>query len=76
MLKFLVTVVLALFIFIPACNLVSGLFLATSQAEKSFDSLVKEIKQLKRGKDKSLILIMDQYTTIFYFKANEPFIFE
>lgn len=68
MLKFLVTVILALIIFIPACIGISKIFRLSSQASGSFTDFAKEIKDLaehgQEGEKRSVLLILDQDTFV------------
>ncbi|MDP3640012.1 MAG: hypothetical protein Q8R53_02295 [Nanoarchaeota archaeon] len=63
MLKFLVTVVLAIFIFIPACLFVTKTFFRLSaQGEDSFRDLVNEVKDVAEaaeGEQRTFVLKMD-----------------
>ena len=76
MVKFLVTVILAIIIFAPACMLGSKIFRTSTQAKDNYLSFVKELnefakdKQQPIGAKKSTLLIMDKITTIVYFEGK------
>ena len=72
-LPFVATVILALFLFIPACMVASKLFIRTGQAADSFADLVKDLEDLSgtRGDaTKTRVLIMDAETFVVAFKEG------
>jgi len=75
MLQFLVTVILAIIIFFPACAITSKLFGVGGQAEESFDSFVKEVKDLAKNgaidEQREFILILDLNTLILAYNADQ-----
>ncbi|MBI2573378.1 hypothetical protein HYV86_05940 [Candidatus Woesearchaeota archaeon] len=72
---FLLTIVLAILIFGTAIYGVSKVFRLSDQAEHNFGEVVNTIRQLAqpnmRDDVKTIILIMDQETSIVTFKANQ-----
>lgn len=74
MVQFLVSLLLCLMIFIPACYFVSGIFRTSEQAQDNFSEFVKELNDFqehgKVGERKSVLLIMDDETAIVYFQKN------
>lgn len=74
MIKFLVTIVLALIIFAPACAISSKLFRLSSQAKENFVSFIDEIEVLHRdgenNEQKTSILILDEGSFISLFKEG------
>lgn len=68
MVKFLVTVILAIFIFIPACAFVTKFFFRISaQGEDSFRDLVDEVREVAEqadGEQRTFVLKMDAKTLI------------
>jgi len=72
-LPFVATVILALFLFIPACMVASKLFIRTGQAADSFADLVKDLEDLSgtRGDaTKTRVLIMDVGNFIAVFRQE------
>lgn len=74
MVHFLVSLILTLMIFIPACYLVSGIFRTSEQARDNFSEFVQELNKFAErgqiGERKSVLLIMDDETAIVYFEKN------
>ena len=74
MIQFLISLLLCLMIFIPACYLVSGIFRTSEQAKDNFSGFVKELDEFAEkgqvGERKSNLLIMDEETAIVYFEKN------
>ena len=69
----MVTVILALIIFIPACLFVSELFRTSEQAEESFNDLIKDLEDLADNNEdaiKTRLLIIDPKTFIAAFKKS------
>lgn len=68
MVKFLVTLLLAILIFAPGCLLASKFFRLSNQAKDNFQDLVKEIRDLaangKDGETRNFLVIIDKETTI------------
>ena len=61
MIKFLVTVLLAIIIFAPACLFASKFFSLSNQAKDNFVNFVNEIKEMETaqlGERKNFILII------------------
>ncbi len=79
MLKFLVTVVLAIIIFIPACAFVTKFFFRLSpQGEDSFRDLINEVKDVAEaaeGEQRTFVLKMDAETVVAAFKPGTISIF-
>lgn len=74
MVKFLVTVLLALIIFVPACIGISKLFRLSNQAGSEYKSFVGDIQQMDQapvGERRSTLLILDSETAIVYFEPNK-----
>ncbi|MDO8510837.1 MAG: hypothetical protein Q7S55_01600 [Nanoarchaeota archaeon] len=81
MVQFLISLLLCLMIFIPACYLVSGIFRTSEQAQDNFSEFVKELDTFAElgqvGEQKSDLLIMDEETAIVYFeKAAQEVVVE
>lgn len=73
--QFLVTIILALIIFVPACYFVSNLLSRTSeQAKDNYVEFVKELTEFAEkgqvGSGKSVLLIMDTATAMVYFEKG------
>jgi len=72
MVHFLVSLLLTLMIFIPACYLVSGIFRTSQQAEDNYTEFVSELNKFaergQAGEQKSILLIMDEATAMVYFE--------
>ena len=74
MVKFLVTIMVALFIFIPACMFTSKLFTLSSQARTNFLNFVEEIKDIQNAPHlakETSILILDKGTAVVYFQPKK-----
>lgn len=73
--KFLLTVLLALIIFTPACIFTSKLFRLSDQAGDSFGQFVTELKKFateaKDGDHKNVVLTIDEESGIFFFQNKE-----
>ncbi len=81
MVQFLVSLLLCLMIFIPACYLISGILRTSEQAKDNFSEFVKGLNDFQEhgqiGERKSVLLIMDDETAIVYFeKASQNVIIE
>ena len=73
MIKFLVTVVLALLIFTPACYFTSKLFRLSNQAATNFNDFVNVIGTVSNsgdGSQSSFLLILDDDTSIVKFNED------
>src|SRR3989344_1684224 len=74
MLQFLISLLLSLMIFIPACYLVSGIFRTSEQAQDNYYEFVKELSDFwehgQIGERKSILLIMDEETAMAYFEKT------
>ena len=72
MVQFLISLLLCLMIFIPACYLVSGIFRTSEQAQDNYSEFVLELNKFAQhgqiGERKSVLLIMDDETAIVYFQ--------
>ncbi len=73
MTSFLITVILALVIFVPTCYGISKLFRLSDQAKGSFDNFAKVLEQLPSSENKktSEILILDQDTFVIAYNAHQ-----
>lgn len=74
MVKFLVTILLAIIIFAPACIISSKIFRLSSQAKENFGDFVKEIKEVSaagEGEKRSFMLIMDKGSFAALFPHDE-----
>lgn len=71
MMHFLISLLLCLIIFIPACYMASKLFRVSEQAQDNFSEFVKALDDFQEkaqiGEQKSILLIMDDATAIVYF---------
>lgn len=73
MMQFLVTVLLAIIIFVPACMITSKLFTLSTQASDNFGAFVNDVKNFDSAvanTHKSTTLILDQGTAIAYFEPS------
>ncbi len=74
MVQFLISLLLCLMIFIPACYLVSGIFRTSEQAQDNYSGFVKGLNDFQEhgqiGERKSVLLIMDEETAIVYFEKD------
>jgi len=74
MVSFIVTLILSLIIFVPACMLTSEFFRLSDQAKDKFNTFVKEItsmsKEGKEGENRIDVLILDDKTAMVYFRSN------
>ena len=75
MIKFLVTVILAILIFAPACMLGSKIFRTSTQAKDNYVDFVKELNEFAKSKKplgakSSFVLIMDEETAVVYYEKN------
>ena len=73
MTSFLITVILAIIIFVPTCYGISKLFRLSDQAKGSFDNFAEAITKLPASEQKktSEILILDQDTFVVAYNANQ-----
>ncbi len=76
MVQFLVTIILALIIFAPACYVTSKILFRTSeQAKDNYVEFAGELstfaKEAKFGERKSILLIMDEKTAMVYFEKGK-----
>jgi len=73
MLKFLVSVLLAILIFTPTCIFGSKFFRLSSQAKDNFNDVVSTIKQVaqQEGDVKTVLLIMDGDTALLTFEKGK-----
>ncbi|MEK6969871.1 MAG: hypothetical protein AABW48_05580 [Nanoarchaeota archaeon] len=75
MLKFLVSLILALIIFVPACYLGGRLFSSSTQAKDNYVDFVQELEKFSQtgeiGARESTLLIMDTATAIVYFEKGK-----
>ena len=75
MLTFLMTVILALIIFIPACIGISKLFRLSDQASGSYNNFLTDLKNIDKeqaGERRTTLLILDSETAVAYFEPNQP----
>ncbi len=74
MVQFLVSLLLCLMIFIPACYMASKIFRTSEQAQDNYSEFVKELNDFQEhgqvGERKSVLLIMDDETAIVYFEKG------
>ena len=70
MIKFLVTVLLALIIFAPACMFVSKIFKLSDQAKDSFFDLIVKVSNAEPGSKGSFLLKMDKDTALMKFDKD------
>lgn len=76
MLKFLVTVILAIIIFAPACAFLSKFFRLSDQAKDSFNEFTDIIHDVEQGKASQLYLLkLDRKTALAYFEPHEEKVF-
>jgi len=73
MTSFLITVILALIIFVPTCYGISKLFRLSDQAKGSFDNFAETLTKLPASEQKktSEILVLDQDTFVIAYNANQ-----
>ncbi|MBI2151877.1 hypothetical protein HYU21_04085 [Candidatus Woesearchaeota archaeon] len=74
MIDFLVTILLAIIIFAPACYFLGKMFTFSEQAKDSFFDLTKEIKSFAKDQKKtetSQLLILDEGSFVALFKDQE-----
>lgn len=73
MTSFLITVILAIIIFVPTCYGFSKLFRLSDQAKESFDNFADAVAKLPASEQKktSEILILDQDTFVIAYNANK-----
>jgi len=77
MLKFLVSVILALIIFVPACLFTSNFFQISKQAENNFGDFLEEFQEMNKaqeGQRDLSVLILDKGTMVAYFEKGQPFV--
>ena len=70
MVEFLVTVLLAIIIFVPACLFVSEFFRVSDQAKDNFIEFTKTVETMKDGQKTTSLLIMDEGTALIYFEPG------
>lgn len=74
MVDFLVTVLLAIIIFAPACYVSSTFFRLSDQAKESFTTFIRAAQKLsetgKEGEPKSEFLILDKETALVFFEPK------
>ena len=70
MVDFLVTILLAIIIFVPACLFVSEFFRVSEQAKGNFLELTKTIQEMKEGDRTTALLIVDDGTALVYFEPE------
>lgn len=74
MTRFLLGLILALIIFLPACVLSERLFRTSTQAQDNFESFARELEDFainaRFQQQTSELLIMDEQTAIVYFTDN------
>lgn len=77
MMKFLVTVILAIIIFAPACLFLSKSFRLSEQAEGSFNEFTTTLASFNEGKKEkdSFLLKIDAKTAMVYFEHNQEKVF-
>jgi len=73
MTSFLITVILALIIFVPTCYGISKLFRLSDQAKEGFDDFADTLTKLPTSEQKktSEILILDQDTFVIAYNAHQ-----
>ena len=73
MVDFLVTVLLALIIFVPACIGISKLFRTSEQAGQSYHDITGKLKDMDQqaSPTTSTVLILDQDTAVVYFAPQQ-----
>ncbi len=76
MLKFLVTVILAIIIFAPACVFLSKYFRLSDQARDSFNEFTDILSDVEQGENSELFLLkLDRETALAYFEPNKEKVF-
>lgn len=74
MVQFLISLLICLMIFIPACYIASGIFRTSQQAEDNFSEFVNGLNDFwehgQVGERKSVLLVMDDETAIVYFEKE------
>jgi len=73
MIKFVVTIILAILIFVPACYVASSFFRLSEQAGESYGKFVEQILLLEKanpGDKKIIMTILDEGTAIVYFEEG------
>lgn len=73
MVDFLVTILLAIIIFAPACYVSSTYFRLSDQSKQNFIDFVDTVKEVEKTADshKTALLILDESTAIIYFEPNQ-----
>lgn len=73
MLKFLVTLILAIIIFVPACTFASKILGISTQAKNNFQDFTHSLEKLSQQPGKSIteILILDDQTAVVYFEKDK-----
>lgn len=73
MLKFLIGVIIAIILFVPACNFISNVFRTTQQARENFEDLYQNLVDINNSKDpiaETMILILDEGSAVVYFNKG------
>lgn len=74
MVQFLISLLLCLMIFIPACYMASRIFRTSEQAQDNYSEFVNGLNDFQKhgqiGERKSVLLIMDDETAIVYFEKG------
>ncbi|MFH1682955.1 MAG: hypothetical protein ABIA37_04110 [Candidatus Woesearchaeota archaeon] len=73
MLKFLVTLILAIIIFVPACSFAAKFLSVSTQAKNNFQDFTNQLVKISSepGKNTTEILIMDENTALIYFEKAQ-----
>lgn len=73
MVDFLVTILLAIIIFAPACYVSSTYFRLSDQSKQNFMNFVDTVKEVEKTTDshKTALLILDEGTAIIYFEPAQ-----
>ena len=73
MVDFLVTILLAIIVFAPACYVSSTFFRLSDQSKQNFIDFVDTVKEVEKTIDshKTAQLILDEGTAIIYFESNQ-----
>lgn len=74
MVQFLISLLICLMIFIPACYIASGIFRTSQQAQDNYAEFVEGLHDFLEhgqiGERKSVLLIMDEQTAVVYFEQG------
>lgn len=73
MVDFLVTILLAIIIFAPACYVSSTYFRLSDQSKQNFMNFIDTVREVEKTTDshKTAQLILDEGTAIIYFESNQ-----